>query len=435
MNRLGKRILGGLALLGAAAPGVLGWAPIHTLLFPLVIAVGALAATRLIARRDLRGLAGRLKDALSEPPADALTDEATGLHTRTFFDEALRLEVARTLRAGTGMGLLALALDHPARLNETHGGDVAGPVLAGMAERLRRAVRACDVVAHHGNGDLMVLLPGADEETLVEIGERCRTALGQLHVIADTGVSVEATVSVGGALLPVHADNSTDLIRVADRALLTAAAAGDRVAVGGAHAPDTPAGLLELGGALRLMESLAESVEGGASGPDHALRTAELARRVARHLDLEPEVTWSCVAAARVHDVGKVRVPESILRKPGPLTDDEWTVIRHHPGWGAEIVGLRPELASVARAVREHHERFDGAGYPMGRHGEEICIQARVVAVCDAWAAMRSHRPYRDALPVETAEAELRAGAAGQFDPRVVDAFLAVVADAGAVAA
>jgi len=118
-----------------------------------------------------------------------------------------------------------------------------------------------------------------------------------------------------------------------------------------------------------------------------------------------------------------------------PVTDDEWTVIRHHPGWGAEIVGLRPELASVARAVREHHERFDGAGYPMGRHGEEICIQARVVAVCDAWAAMRSHRPYRDALPVETAEAELRAGAAGQFDPRVVDAFLAVVADAGAVAA
>jgi len=183
------------------------------------------------------------------------------------------------------------------------------------------------------------------------------------------------------------------------------------------------------------MESLADSLEVGASGTDHALQTAELAGMVAQRLELEPDVAWSCVAAARVHDVGKVRVPDSILRKPGPLTQDEWTVIRHHPGWGAEIVGLRPELAAVARAVREHHERYDGAGYPLGRHGEEICIQARVISVCDAWAAMRTRRPYRDALPVEAAEAELRAGAAGQFDPQVVEAFLIVVSETHAVAA
>jgi len=160
---------------------------------------------------------------------------------------------------------------------------------------------------------------------------------------------------------------------------------------------------------------------------DHALETARMAARVAERLALDADTSWRCIAAARLHDIGKLRVPDPVLRKPGPLTDDEWELVRRHPEAGAAIVGLRPALAELARAVREHHERYDGSGYPAGLAGEAICIEARVIGACDAWVTMRSDRPYSAALSVDDALAELRAGAGSQFDPSVVHALVDLV--------
>jgi HD-GYP domain-containing protein (c-di-GMP phosphodiesterase class II) len=133
-----------------------------------------------------------------------------------------------------------------------------------------------------------------------------------------------------------------------------------------------------------------------------------------------------CALAARYHDIGKSALPESILAKNGPLTGVEWELVQEHSERGATLVELAPELKSVATIIREHHERFDGRGYPCGKSKDEISPEARIVACCDAWYAMRSDRPYSPAKTVSEARAELLAGRGTQFDPNVVMAFLMV---------
>ena len=126
----------------------------------------------------------------------------------------------------------------------------------------------------------------------------------------------------------------------------------------------------------------------------------------------------------QLHDVGKIAVPDAILNKPGPLTEDEWQFIRQHTLIGERILGAAPSLADAARLVRASHERMDGTGYPDGLLGEEIPLGARVIGVCDAFDAMTSARPYRATpLSVEGALAELRENAGTQFDPQVVEMF------------
>jgi HD-GYP domain-containing protein (c-di-GMP phosphodiesterase class II) len=125
--------------------------------------------------------------------------------------------------------------------------------------------------------------------------------------------------------------------------------------------------------------------------------------------------------------VGKIGVPDAVLRKPGPLDDDEWDIMRMHPSLGADMIARVPGLDRVAEAVRTHHERWDGGGYPDGLREAEIPLAGRIIAVCDAFNAMTSDRPYRPAMPERLAVQELRAGAGTQFDPRVVEVFVEVL--------
>jgi two-component system, cell cycle response regulator len=153
------------------------------------------------------------------------------------------------------------------------------------------------------------------------------------------------------------------------------------------------------------------------------LRVARLARATGQQLEL-PEDELRCVElAGRLHDIGMVTVPDSILNKLGPLTSKEWALVRSHTEAGARIVGAAPALAGVAALVRSHHERHDGTGYPDGLRGNRIPFGACIVAVCDAFVAMMRNRPYTDAITVVEAIAELRRGSGSQFHPRVVDAF------------
>jgi HD-GYP domain-containing protein (c-di-GMP phosphodiesterase class II) len=133
--------------------------------------------------------------------------------------------------------------------------------------------------------------------------------------------------------------------------------------------------------------------------------------------------------AARLHDLGKLAVPDTILQKPGPLDEAEWEIMRRHPEWGAEMVSSVPGLERLGLLVASHHERWDGSGYPDGLAGEAIPMASRVISVCDAYEAMVSRRPYRASLSTEAALGELTAGAGSQFDPSVV---AAVEAEIGA---
>jgi HD-GYP domain-containing protein (c-di-GMP phosphodiesterase class II) len=161
----------------------------------------------------------------------------------------------------------------------------------------------------------------------------------------------------------------------------------------------------------------------------HSRDIVELSLAVADVLELSPRERRRTELAALLHDVGKIRVPKEIINKPGPLTPEERTLIETHTIEGesllAKVGGL---LGDVGGVVRSCHERFDGRGYPDGLAGEEIPLAARVVACCDAYHAMTTVRPYRSALSLEAALAELRVGSGTQFDPRIVDALLGVVA-------
>jgi two-component system cell cycle response regulator len=159
----------------------------------------------------------------------------------------------------------------------------------------------------------------------------------------------------------------------------------------------------------------------------HLEEVGELAEAVARHMGLSAEdVAWTR-RAGELHDVGKVAIPDAILRKPGSLRQDEWTFLQRHTVVGERILEVAPSLSQVAQLVRGHHERVDGTGYPDGLRGDQIPLGARIVAVCDAYHAMISGRPYRPAVPHHKAWAELRRNAGTQFDAAVVKSFGDVV--------
>jgi putative nucleotidyltransferase with HDIG domain len=159
----------------------------------------------------------------------------------------------------------------------------------------------------------------------------------------------------------------------------------------------------------------------------HSQATGAWCRRLAEALELSPSMTDTVVKAAILHDIGKIATPDEILFKAGPLDEREWVTMREHADFGAEILTGLPALAPYAAIVRAHHERWDGAGYPNGLRGEQIPFEARVVAVADAFHAMISRRPYRDAISQREAMEILRAGAGTQWDPVVTAAMLDVL--------
>jgi PAS domain S-box-containing protein/putative nucleotidyltransferase with HDIG domain len=184
-----------------------------------------------------------------------------------------------------------------------------------------------------------------------------------------------------------------------------------------------------LSGAVSALSTTTELRDPYTAG--HQRRVAELADAIARVTGLSEPRRELLVTAARLHDIGKIVVPAEILSKPGQLSDIEMQIIRQHPGAGADIIepiGFDPDVAEI---VRQHHERLDGSGYPAGLRGEEILVEARILAVADVVEAMVSHRPYRPGLPVEAAVAELQGGAGARYEAAACEAAISLMCRQG----
>ena len=201
----------------------------------------------------------------------------------------------------------------------------------------------------------------------------------------------------------------------------------NRVQIGAHNDEGSIDALMERGSVLNFVQSLVDHIDAGYGAVGHGCDTARWAGLVADELGLSTAERWRACAAARLHDIGKLCVPRDVLAAPGPLTEHQWNLVHRHPDVGADILALAPGLQDIAEVVRQHHEHHDGTGYPRGLAHESIAIEARIVSVCDAWAAMRAERPYRAAISETEAIEELHRVAGRQFDPDVVEAFLTVL--------
>jgi diguanylate cyclase (GGDEF)-like protein len=351
----------------------------------------------------------------------ALTDPLTGLGNHRHFHERLQREIAAAEHEDKPLSLCLVDIDDFKQINDRHGHPVGDRVLGQVAARLRQGGESFRL----GGDEFALLLPGLDARDAVSVARSIveRVGAAQLEQIG------AVTVSAGVATFPVQGVGRDELIRLADSALYWAKEDGKN------RARTYEPALVELKQLQQLAEgtdraaryraaaSLAKAVDArDAYTGSHSERVSELAARIARRLELDDAQIELTRLAASLHDLGKLAIPEEILRKPSALNESERLVLQRHPQIGhrmLESLGVEP----VAEWVLHHHERWDGDGYPNRLRGDEIPLGARIIFVADAYDAMTSERVYRDPFTPGEALEELERCSGSQFDPAIVDAF------------
>jgi HD-GYP domain-containing protein (c-di-GMP phosphodiesterase class II) len=292
-----------------------------------------------------------------------------------------------------------------------------------------------DLLGRWGGEEFIALLPETDHEGALAAAERVRAVVAAHRFMA--GIGAHLTCSIGVATYPHDASDRNGLVAAADQAMYAAkhlgrnqvrAAADPSVAaLRGDNSTRGSREELALAGTVEALAALVNARDNYTG--QHCQEVAGLTFRVAQTLGLDAAEARMVGLAARLHDVGKVAIPDAVLQKPGRLTEEEWVLMRTHPLVGADVVGRVPALRAVVPLIRGHHERWDGQGYPDGMAGEAIPLGARIIAVVDAYGAMTTDRPYRPARDAGWALAELRRCAGNQFDPAVIDALERVLDD------
>jgi diguanylate cyclase (GGDEF)-like protein len=331
---------------------------------------------------------------------EARTDALTGLPNRRALIDDLDAALAN---AGGKHGVIVALfdLDGFKQYNDTFGHQAGDTLLARLGDRLGTAVDGIGSAYRMGGDEFCVLasVEPARAETVVALAAAA---------LSDAGDGFAIGCSHGLALVPSEAFSPADALRIADQRMYA-----QKVSPSSASRQSTDV----------LLEVLSER---DSELRNHLSTVSGLAERIAERLGLGAQEIKLISLAAKLHDVGKTAIPDEILNKPGPLDHDEWEFMRSHTVIGERIILAAPSLAPTAGLVRSSHERFDGTGYPDALGGGAIPLGASIIAVCDAFDAMVSQRPYRAAMSRADAVAELRRCAGTQFDPHVVEAFCAV---------
>lgn len=384
----------------------------------------------------------------------SITDSLTSIKTRRYFWEALTAEWKRASRSGRPFSVVLIDLDKFKEVNDTFGHMEGDLVLARVGRLLEQKCRQSNVVARYGGDEFVILMPETSVEQAQILAERLRLWLATDPMLNEHHI----TGSFGVASFPVHGFSAEDIIRVADSGMyVSKKAGGDRVSsaedYGIAHSQRQhvagyiehflqrehtgPEQLDELVAALRQLSSgneakdlpllrnsietlarAAESREPNVSG--HGDATAQYAEMIARALGFSSEDVHDLGFVARVHDVGKILLPEHILKRETALTEEEFSFVRMHPRLGAEILASLPNSDRMVKAVECHHERLDGSGYSAGLKGEDIPLWARILAVADAYVNLISDRSLAAGKSSDQAIAMLEKSSGTKFDGMLV---------------
>jgi diguanylate cyclase (GGDEF)-like protein len=406
-----------MAVLVASVPSddlVGSWITLVGVLFP--------AAALL---REVRDGVSRLVGNLAEA---ARTDPLTRLKNRLALEQEIGEEVERALRRDEQLSIVVGDLDHFKAVNDELGHRAGDEALVRVGRMLQDHRRDSDSIARTGGEEFTIVLPGTAEHEAYLVAERMRMAISR-HFADDP---LPLTFSFGVATYPEHGRSADAVIEAADQALYAAKALGRNRSVifnreiSAIFGPD-PGGRGVDQTQLATLLSLAEALDLRDTGTAaHARTVGRYCGLIAEQLDLPPERVKRIEVAGVLHDIGKIGLPDAILQKPGPLGRIELAEIRTHPEIGAQVLSGRG-FEDLREWVLAHHERPDGKGYPAGLRDPDIPLEAKILAVADAFEAMTADRVYRTGIGPSAARTELLRCAGTQFDARVVAAFMAAL--------
>ena len=384
----------------------------------------------------------------------AVTDAVTGLPNHRAIMSRLGEEIAYCQETQGTCAVLFVDLDQFKLINDTWGHRAGDAILHEIGARLRSSLRQEDFAGRYGGEEFAIVLPDADVIAARYTAERLRQAIADKPckwLIEDSQIIISITVaaSIGIAIYGLHGQTREELVDYADRGMYQAKHAGRNCVCIADVATDTGMGRWSVQTQKRKEETTqdkekvpgeyvipAQTVQAliavvSAHDPgiyNHAHRMMKLAKITARKLQMPEEELPLLYLTALFHDIGKIGIPDVILHKPGPLSDDEWLIMHQHPEIGRQIlVQTGGIFQQVAISVAAHHERWDGDGYPNRLAGEAIPLCARIISVIDAYETMTARRTYQEPRTIEEAQAEIERCAGGQFDPQVVKAFLSVL--------
>jgi len=361
---------------------------------------------------------------------DARTDNLTGLGNHRAYQAALRERISETERSGEPFSLCLVDVDNFKHVNDVYGHPVGDDVLALIAEMLGAADNA---QAFRFGGDEFAVLFSLDEMSAYRHVESIQRDLA----LIEASPAGPVTISVGIASFPAHADSAEELQRTADGALYWSKQHGKNrsclysPSVVRIYSPDELERETERNARLRAAKNLVRFVDArDPSTANHSEVVSALAEAIGLELVVDAETVDHLRLAGLLHDVGKIGLPDAILKAPRRLTPEEYSIVKRHPEFGHSLLdglGIEP----VDHWVFHHHEHWDGSGYPSGLRGEDIPLGARIILVADAFEAITADRPYRPAQSEEAALMELRRNAGSQFDPDVVAALARHIESAG----
>ncbi len=383
-----------------------------------------------------------------------LIDALTGLPNHRAIMEQLEKELDRARRYGHPFSLLFFDADRFKHINDTYGHGVGDTVLRQIGERTGGALRGSDSVGRFDGDEFVVLLAEDDTSTACIVAERIRATIAARPMATDeVADGILMSVSIGIATYPADKEGERDLLQQADDAMCLAKQLGRnqvRTALEVRKTSTDPELMLlvqeaERGGTpeeqgqspeqikesyiLKMISSLMFLVEQrDPAMKEHSYRVRDLATAIAQEQALEPNEVFRIGTAALLHDIGKVGLPDALLRKAGHLSVKERELLKEHPQLGAQILQTNPFLHDLIPAVLHHHERWDGTGYPQQLVGEYIPLAARIIAVAESYDVMLRGSSYQVKHTPEQVMAEMQQGAGTQFDPLIVQGLLAVLA-------